>query len=72
MRHPSRHRVLVALLVAVFALVTGCGGGGGNPLPKAQPPSSSPTPTDPGVAVAGLEPEDLDVTGDTGISPEPT
>ena len=70
MRHPSPHRVLVALLVAVFALVAGCGGGGGgNPLPKAQPPSAAPTPTDPGVAVAGVEPEDLDVTDDTGISP---
>jgi len=67
MRHPSRHRVLVALLVAVFVLVAGCGGG--DPLPKAQPPTIAPTPTDPGVAVDGLDPEDLDVTDDTGISP---
>ncbi len=67
MRHPSRHRVLIALLVVAFA-VTGCGGGA-NPLPKAQPPTSSPSPTDPGVAVLGLDPSDLDVSDSPGVSP---
>jgi hypothetical protein len=70
MRHPTRHPVLVALLVTAFALVTaGCGGNGVSQLPKAQAPSSSPTPTDPDVAVAGVDPEDLDVTDTTGSSP---
>jgi hypothetical protein len=35
----------------------------------AEPPSSSPTPTDPGVAVAGLDPADLDVTDAPAVSP---
>jgi hypothetical protein len=68
MGHPSRHRVLVALLMALFVLVTGCGGGT-QELPKAQPPSTSPSPIDPGVKVVGLDPTELDVTDTTGVSP---
>lgn len=69
MGHSSHRRAVVALLATVFVLVAGCGGGGANPLPKAQAPSSSPTPTDPGVSVAGLATEDVDVTTQTGVSP---
>jgi len=68
MRHPTRHPVLVALLVTAFALVTaGCGGT--TELPKAKPPSSSPTPVDPSVVIEGVEPEDMVVTDATGTSP---
>ena len=70
MRHPTRHPVLAALLVLAFALVTaGCGGNGVSQLPLAQPPSSSPSPTDPPVAVTGVDPQDLDVTDTTATSP---
>jgi hypothetical protein len=68
MRHPRRHRMLIAFLVVVFALVAGCGGGSA-PLPKAQPPTTSPTPVDPGVTVLGLDASDLDVSDTPGISP---
>jgi hypothetical protein len=70
MRHPTRHPVLIALLVTVFALVTaGCGGDNTSELPKAQPPTTSPTPTDPSVAVDGIDPADLEVTDATGSAP---
>ena len=69
MRHPTRQLVPVAVLMTVLALVAGCGGNGVSQLPKAQPPSSTPTPTDPGVAVAGIDASDLDVTDATGSSP---
>jgi hypothetical protein len=52
----------------VLALLAGCGGNGVSQLPKAQPPSSSPTPTDPGVAVTGIDASDLSVTDATGSS----
>ncbi len=68
MRHPSRLRVPTALLVAGFVLVTGCGVVDTYTPPKAQPPSSSPT-TDPGVVVVGLDPDEVDVTQTTGVSP---
>jgi hypothetical protein len=68
MGHPSRHRLLAAMLVAVFALAAGCGGAN-NALPKAVPPSASPTPTDPGVSVLGLDPSALDVSNVPGTDP---
>ena len=70
MRHPIRHLVPVAVLATVLALVAGCGGGNGvSELPKAKPPTTSPTPTDPDVAVAGVDSSDLDVSNAAGSSP---
>ena len=70
MRHPTRHPVLVALLVTAFLLVTvGCGQSDVSKLPKAQAPSSSPTPVDPSVVVDGIDAEDLEVSDMTGSSP---
>ena len=70
MRHPTRHPVLVVLLVTAFLLVTaGCGQSDVSKLPKAQAPSSTPTPVEPSVAIDGIDAEDLDVSDMTGSAP---
>ena len=70
MRHPTRHPVLIALLVVVFALVTaGCGESDVSKLPKAEPPTTSPTPVDPQVVIDGVDSQDLQVSSMTGSAP---